>query len=113
MGVRTAQVSVLAAPHPNQKCGFLLQPQPHIQAKNMNKNTAPKLPNLPCFEAFGVIACPDVCSYFCLVCERISEKKLRRCLAPDQAASLSAHKKDVATRRVAAVHVSLAFEVFS
>ena len=30
---------------------------------------APKLPNLPCFEAFGVIFCPDFCSCFCLVCE--------------------------------------------
>ena len=43
-------------------------PNPHIQGKNMNKNMAPKLPNLPCFEAFGVIFCTDVCSYFCLVC---------------------------------------------
>ena len=34
----------------------------------MNKDMAPKLPNLPCFEALGVIFCPDVCSYFCLVC---------------------------------------------
>ena len=34
----------------------------------MNKNMAPKLPNLPRFEAFGVIFCPDVCSYVCLVC---------------------------------------------
>ena len=30
-------------------------PNPHIQGKNMNKNLAPKLPNLPCFEAFGAI----------------------------------------------------------
>ena len=29
---------------------------------------APKLPNLPCFQAYWVIFCPDVCSYFCLVC---------------------------------------------
>ena len=29
---------------------------------------APKLPNVPCFAAFGVIFCPDVCSYFCPVC---------------------------------------------
>ena len=43
-------------------------PNPHIQGKNMDNNMAPKLPNLPCFEAFGVIFCPDVCSYFCLVC---------------------------------------------
>ena len=43
-------------------------PNPHIQGKNMNKNMAPKLPNLPCFKAFGVMFCPDVCSYFCLVC---------------------------------------------
>ena len=34
----------------------------------MNKNMASKLPNLPCFEAFGVIIGPHVCSYFCLVC---------------------------------------------
>ena len=27
----------------------------------MNKNMAPKLPNLPRFEAFGVIFCPDFC----------------------------------------------------
>ena len=33
----------------------------------MNKNMAPKLLNLSCFEAFGVIFCPDVCSDFCLV----------------------------------------------
>ena len=37
---------------------------------NMNNNMAPKLPKLPCFEAFGVLFCPDVCSYFCLVCGR-------------------------------------------
>ena len=43
-------------------------PTPHIQGKNMNKDMTPKLPNLPCFEAFGVIFWPDVCSYFCLVC---------------------------------------------
>ena len=43
-------------------------PNPRIQDKNMNKNMAPKLPNWPCFEAFGVIFCPDVYSYFCLVC---------------------------------------------
>ena len=59
--------------------GFLLNPDPHIQGKNMNKHMAPKLLNLPCFEAFGVIFCPDVCSYVCLVCGggchwRISEK---------------------------------------
>ena len=34
----------------------------------MNKNMAPKLSNLPSFEAFGVIFCPDFSSYFCLVC---------------------------------------------
>ena len=34
----------------------------------MNKHMAPNCRNLPCFEAFGVIFCPDVCSYFCLVC---------------------------------------------
>ena len=34
----------------------------------MNKNMAPKLPNLLCFQAFGIIFCPDACSYFCLVC---------------------------------------------
>ena len=50
-------------------CGdSFCDPNPHIQGKNMNKNMAPKLPNLPCFEAFGVIFCTDVCSYFCLVC---------------------------------------------
>ena len=27
-----------------------------------------KLPKLPCFEAFEVIFCPDLCSYVCLVC---------------------------------------------
>ena len=43
-------------------------PNPHIQGKNMNKYMAPKLPNLPCFKAFGVMFCPDVCSYFCLAC---------------------------------------------
>ena len=43
-------------------------PNPHIQGKNMNTNMAPKLPNLPCFGVFGVILCPDFCSYFCLVC---------------------------------------------
>ena len=43
-------------------------PNPHIQGKNMNKNMAPKLPHLPCFEAFGVIFCPDFSSYACLVC---------------------------------------------
>ena len=43
-------------------------PNPHIQGKNMNKNMAPKLPNVPCFEAFGVVFCLDVCSYFGLVC---------------------------------------------
>ena len=47
---------------------FFCNPNPHIQGKNMNKYMAPKLPNLPCFQAFGVIFCPDVCSYFCLVC---------------------------------------------
>ena len=30
----------------------------------------PELSSLPCFEAFGVIFCPDFCSYFCLACER-------------------------------------------
>ena len=29
----------------------------------MNKNMTPKLPNLPCFKAFGAISCPDVCSF--------------------------------------------------
>ena len=48
----------------------------------MNKQMALKLPNLPCFEAFGVIFCPDVCSYFFLVCgggghQRISEYRER------------------------------------
>ena len=43
-------------------------PNPHIQGKNMNKKMAPKLPNSPCFEAFGITFCPDLCSYFCLVC---------------------------------------------
>ena len=48
--------------------GSFCDPNPHIHGKNMNKNMAPKVPNLPCFEAFGVEFCPDVCSYFCLVC---------------------------------------------
>ena len=47
---------------------FQSNPNPHIQGKHMNKTMAPKLPNLPCFEAFGVVFCPHVCSYFCLVC---------------------------------------------
>ena len=46
-----------------------MRPQPpHTRQKNMSKHMAPKLPNLPCFEAFRVIFCPGVCSYFCLVC---------------------------------------------
>ena len=48
--------------------GFFLRPRPPHTRQNMNKNMAPKLTKLPCFEAFGVIFCPDVCSYFCLVC---------------------------------------------
>ena len=48
--------------------GFCLKPQPHIQGKTMNKYMAPKQPNLPCFEALGVILCPDLCLYFCFVC---------------------------------------------
>ena len=48
--------------------GFFLKPQPPHTRQNMNKKMAPKLPNLPCFEAFGVIFCPDCCSSFCLVC---------------------------------------------
>ena len=53
----------------NDNCGdSFCDPNPHIQGKNMDKHLAPKLPNLPCFEAFGAIFCPDVCSYFCLVC---------------------------------------------
>ena len=66
-------------------CIFSCPEAPRLQADNhgawinMNKNMAPKLPNLPYFEAFGVIFCPDVGSYFCLVCgggghQRISEK---------------------------------------
>ena len=43
-------------------------PTPTYKAKNMSKNMAPELPNLPCLKAFGVIFCPDVCSYFRLVC---------------------------------------------
>ena len=48
----------------------------------MNKNMAPKLSSLPCFEAFWVIFCPGVCSYFCLACgggghPRISERGLQ------------------------------------
>ena len=43
-------------------------PNPHMQGKNMNINMALKLSSLPGFEAFWVILCPDVCSYFCLVC---------------------------------------------
>ena len=46
----------------------LCNPNPHTPGKNMNKNMAPKLPNSPCFEAFGVLFCRHVCSYFCLVC---------------------------------------------
>ena len=47
--------------------GFLLQPQPpHTRQKDEQKY-GPKLQNLPCFKAFGIIFCPDVCSYFCLV----------------------------------------------
>ena len=34
----------------------------------MNKNMAAKLSNLPGFESIWVIICPDVCSYFGLVC---------------------------------------------
>ena len=45
-----------------------LNPNPHIQGKNMNRIMTPKLPDFPCFQAFGVIFCPDVSSYFCLVC---------------------------------------------
>ena len=46
--------------------GILFEtPTVHIQVKNMNKHMAHKLPNLPCFEAFGAIFCPNVCSYFC------------------------------------------------
>ena len=43
---------------------------------------AQKQSNLPCFEAFGVISCPDFCSYFFLVCgggggghSRVSERR--------------------------------------
>ena len=43
-------------------------PTPHIQGNNMNKNITPRLSSLPCFEAFGVIFCPESCSHFCLVC---------------------------------------------
>ena len=34
----------------------------------MNKHLVARLSNLPCFKTFWVIFCPDVCSYFCLVC---------------------------------------------
>ena len=62
------------------KWGILLKPNPHTHTrKNMNKKMAPKLSSLSCFEAFGVVFCPDFCSYFCLVCAwggftRISEE---------------------------------------
>ena len=42
-------------------------PTPTYKATKMNKNMAPKL-SLPGFKAFGVMFCPDVCSYFCLAC---------------------------------------------
>ena len=38
----------------------------------MSKNMAAKLSSLPCFEAFGVMFCPDVCSYFCRRCFSLS-----------------------------------------
>ena len=43
-------------------------PNPHIQGEHMSKHLAAKLSSLPCFEAFLVIFCQDICSYFCLVC---------------------------------------------
>ena len=39
----------------------------HFECNDFEKDgMAPKLPNLPCFEAFGVVFCPDVCLYFAL-----------------------------------------------
>ena len=37
-----------------------------MQGEKINKNMAPKVSGLLCFEAFGVICCPDCCSYFAL-----------------------------------------------
>ena len=34
----------------------------------MNKYMAPELSSLPCFDAFWVVFCPDICSYFCFAC---------------------------------------------
>ena len=49
--------------------GILFEtPTPTYKANILTRTWPPKLPNLPCFEASGVISCPDVCSDFCLVC---------------------------------------------
>ena len=54
----------------------------------MNKNMAPRLPNLPCFEAFGVIFCVQIFVHiFALYAGggghwRISEKSRANCLSP-------------------------------
>ena len=35
-------------------------PNAYMHSKYMNKSMAPKLPHLPCFEAFGVMFCLDL-----------------------------------------------------
>ena len=46
--------------------GIILKPQPPHTKQNYEQHVAAKLSNLPCFKAFGVIFCPDFCSYFAL-----------------------------------------------
>ena len=60
-------------------------PNPHIQGTHMNRSMAAKLSSLPCFGAFGVILCPDVCSDVCLLCggweslARFCNKRILNC----------------------------------
>ena len=42
----------------------------------MNKNMAPKLPNLPCVAAFWALFCPDVCSYFASYVGGVSHSRI-------------------------------------
>ena len=51
------------------RCGFggiILKPQPPHRRQTYEQTMAPELSSWPCFEAFGVIFCSDVCSYFAL-----------------------------------------------